>query len=207
MECGPAMAPAAGPGSGPGTVVVGSAAALAAQEEMRWRQLDSGVSAVSFGFVATAILVSMFLAMAILEHFLRSPAHRGHAGMGPPPPHPPPPGGILSRLRLLLHRRGAGEAAFPGGSDLEAARKLDGGASPEVWPHRRTAPARSPPLPVHRFNDSVISPFSQLSLFASHRIAFSRIVSAHLMTRLRNLSRHLPSTSSTLSLGRSRSRE
>ncbi|EAZ40323.1 hypothetical protein OsJ_24769 [Oryza sativa Japonica Group] len=129
------MAPAAGTGSGPGTVVVGSAAALAAQEEMRWRQLDSGVSAVSFGFVATAILVSMFLAMAILEHFLRSPAHRGHAGMGPPPPHPPPPGGILSRLRLLLHRRGAGEAAFPGGSDLEAARKLDGGASPEVYGH------------------------------------------------------------------------
>ncbi|KAL5197338.1 hypothetical protein ABZP36_000850 [Zizania latifolia] len=63
------MAPAAGPGA-----LVGSAAALAAQEEMRWRQLDSGVSAVSFGFVATAILVSMFLAMAILEHFLRSPA-------------------------------------------------------------------------------------------------------------------------------------
>jgi hypothetical protein len=29
-------------------------------EEMRWRQLDNGVSVVSFGFVATAIL----------EHFL-----------------------------------------------------------------------------------------------------------------------------------------
>jgi hypothetical protein len=50
---------------------------------MRWRQLDSGVSAVSFGFVATAILVSMFLAMAILEHFLRAPAHTlGHASPG-----------------------------------------------------------------------------------------------------------------------------
>ncbi|KAL5197732.1 hypothetical protein ABZP36_001244 [Zizania latifolia] len=69
MVRGPAMAPVAGPGA-----VVGSAAALAAQEEMRWRQLDSGVSAVSFGFVATAILVSMFLAMAILEHFFRAPA-------------------------------------------------------------------------------------------------------------------------------------
>uniref|UniRef100_J3MM39 Uncharacterized protein n=1 Tax=Oryza brachyantha TaxID=4533 RepID=J3MM39_ORYBR len=67
--------------------------------------------------------------MAILEHFLRAPAHRGPVGMGAPPP-----GGILSRLRLLLHRRGiggAGDAALPGGSDLEAARKLDGRASPE----------------------------------------------------------------------------
>ncbi|KAG8080095.1 hypothetical protein GUJ93_ZPchr0007g3770 [Zizania palustris] len=124
------MAPVAGPGT-----VVGSAAALAAQEEMRWRQLDSGVSAVSFGFVATAILVSMFLAMAILEHFFRAPA-RGPGMVGMVAPPPPPPGGMLSRLRLILHGRvagdGAGEAAFPGGSDLEAARKLDGRASPEV---------------------------------------------------------------------------
>uniref|UniRef100_A0A0E0ED66 Uncharacterized protein n=1 Tax=Oryza meridionalis TaxID=40149 RepID=A0A0E0ED66_9ORYZ len=154
MERGPAMAPAAGPG--PGAVAVGSAAALAAQEEMRWRQLDSGVSAVSFGFVATAILVSMFLAMAILEHFLRAPAHRGHAGMGAPPPHPPPPGGILSRLRLLLHRRGvgAGEAAFPGGSDLEAARKLDGGASPEI--------------PVYAKGVSVLMPGHDVPTFIAH---------------------------------------
>ncbi|KAF0905974.1 hypothetical protein E2562_008996 [Oryza meyeriana var. granulata] len=167
MERGPAMAPAVGP-----EAVVGSAAALAAQEEMRWRQLDSGVSAVSFGFVATAILVSMFLAMAILEHFLRAPAHRGPVGIGAlPHPPPPPPGGVLSRLRLLLHRRGigAGEAAFPGGSDLEAARKLDGHASPEVWPPATLLP-HALPLPVHRFNDSVVSPLSQLSLFASHRI-------------------------------------
>nr|CAB3458348.1 unnamed protein product [Digitaria exilis] len=93
MVRGPAMAPAAGPG----------AVAAAAAEEMRWRQLDSGVSAVSFGFVATAILVSMFLAMAIFEHFLRPPAHA--AGPGHAPPR-----GIVRRLRLVLGR-GGGDAA------------------------------------------------------------------------------------------------
>uniref|UniRef100_A0A0D9X0E5 Uncharacterized protein n=1 Tax=Leersia perrieri TaxID=77586 RepID=A0A0D9X0E5_9ORYZ len=148
MERGPAMAPAA-------FAVGGSAAAaLAAQEEMRWRQLDSGVSAVSFGFVATAILVSMFLAMAILEHFLRRP-HRGPVGMGAPPPSPR---GILFRLRLLLlHRRGGGggEAAFPGGgSDLEAAGKLDGRASPEI--------------PVYAKGVSVLMPGHDVPTFIAH---------------------------------------
>ncbi|CAI0468500.1 unnamed protein product [Linum tenue] len=32
---------------------------------------DNSVNAVSFGFVATAILISMFLVMAIFERFLR----------------------------------------------------------------------------------------------------------------------------------------
>jgi len=32
---------------------------------------DSSVNAVSFGFVATAILISMFLVMAIFERFLK----------------------------------------------------------------------------------------------------------------------------------------
>lgn len=93
------------------------------EEEMRWRQLDSGVSAVSFGFMATAILVSMFLAMAILEHFLRPPAHTlGHA----------PPRGIRRRLRFFLGC--GGERADAPGSDLEAARKLQGHAPLEVDP-------------------------------------------------------------------------
>lgn len=134
MVRGPAMAPAAGPG----TVSAAAAAAAAAAEEMRWRQLDSGVSAVSFGFVATAILVSMFLAMAILEHFLRPPAHAAGHGAAPPPR------GILRRLRLLLGR-GGGRGAAPG-ADLEAARKLEGHAPLEV---RRTVPARpAPPRPA-----------------------------------------------------------
>ncbi|XP_057963203.1 uncharacterized protein At5g65660-like [Malania oleifera] len=36
------------------------------------RHFDNSVNAVSFGFVATAILISMFLVMAIFERFLRS---------------------------------------------------------------------------------------------------------------------------------------
>ncbi|KAK8961932.1 hypothetical protein KSP40_PGU004162 [Platanthera guangdongensis] len=40
-------------------------------EPERWRHFDSSVNAVSFGFVATAILISMFLVMAIFERFLR----------------------------------------------------------------------------------------------------------------------------------------
>ncbi|XP_052177266.1 uncharacterized protein LOC127791431 [Diospyros lotus] len=35
------------------------------------KNLDNSVNAVSFGFVATAVLISMFLVMAILERFLR----------------------------------------------------------------------------------------------------------------------------------------
>lgn len=39
--------------------------------EDHWRSFDNSVNAVSFGFVATAILISMFLVMAIFERFLR----------------------------------------------------------------------------------------------------------------------------------------
>ncbi|KAL8188712.1 hypothetical protein R6Q57_029732 [Mikania cordata] len=38
-----------------------------------WRRLDNSVSAMSFGLVATAILISMFLVMALFERLLRSP--------------------------------------------------------------------------------------------------------------------------------------
>jgi len=144
MVRGPAMAPAAGPGA----VAAAAAAAAEAAEEMRWRQLDSGVSAVSFGFVATAILVSMFLAMAILEHFLRPPAHAAA----------PPPRGILRRLL----GRGGGGGAAPG-ADLEAARKLEGHAPLEV---RHTVPARLAHPWRDAFHDSVALPFPQLSLVA-----------------------------------------
>lgn len=44
--------------------------------DQHWSNFDSSVNAVSFGFVATAILISMFLVMAIFERFLKptSPA-------------------------------------------------------------------------------------------------------------------------------------
>lgn len=45
------------------------------QQQQHWtnnnnNSFDSSVNAVSFGFVATAILISMFLLMAIFERFL-----------------------------------------------------------------------------------------------------------------------------------------
>lgn len=51
-------------------------APLYIQRDDHWRHFDNSVNAVSFGFVATAILISMFLIMAIFERFFRptSPA-------------------------------------------------------------------------------------------------------------------------------------
>ncbi|XP_027163744.1 uncharacterized protein LOC113763944 [Coffea eugenioides] len=46
-------------------------APLYIQKDDHWRHFDNSVNAVSFGFVATAILISMFLVMAIFERFLR----------------------------------------------------------------------------------------------------------------------------------------
>ncbi|KAG2637749.1 uncharacterized protein LOC120661698 [Panicum virgatum] len=135
MVRGPAMAPAAGSGA----VAAAAAAAAEAAEEMRWRQLDSGVSAVSFGFVATAILVSMFLAMAILEHFLRPPAHAAA----------PPARGILRRLL----GRGGGRGVVPG-ADLEAARKLEVHAPLEI--------------PVYPKGVSVLMPGQDVPTFIAH---------------------------------------
>jgi hypothetical protein len=69
----PAMAPIkGGGGNGGGGPSVGKESGSITGED-RWRNPDgsSSVSAVSFGFVATAILVSMFLFMALFEHFLR----------------------------------------------------------------------------------------------------------------------------------------
>ncbi|GKV18622.1 hypothetical protein SLEP1_g28975 [Rubroshorea leprosula] len=57
------------------------AAPVGVQTEDQWKHFDSSVNAVSFGFVATAILISMFLVMAIFERFLRpnsSAAGRSH---------------------------------------------------------------------------------------------------------------------------------
>ncbi|GAB4826903.1 hypothetical protein Ancab_033781 [Ancistrocladus abbreviatus] len=58
-------------------------APLNLDREEHWKHFDNSVNAVSFGFVATAILISMFLVMAIFERFLRpnspamSPSGRG----------------------------------------------------------------------------------------------------------------------------------
>ncbi|XP_021685100.1 uncharacterized protein LOC110668249 [Hevea brasiliensis] len=56
---------------GTGTVPPPIVSPLNLQREEHWRHFDNSVNAVSFGFVATAILISMFLVMAIFERFLR----------------------------------------------------------------------------------------------------------------------------------------
>uniref|UniRef100_A0A7N0VLX2 Uncharacterized protein n=1 Tax=Kalanchoe fedtschenkoi TaxID=63787 RepID=A0A7N0VLX2_KALFE len=43
------------------------------KEDPHWRHFDNSVNAVSFGFVATAILIAMFLVMAVFERFIRPP--------------------------------------------------------------------------------------------------------------------------------------
>lgn len=94
-------------------------------DDQRWRHFDNSVNAVSFGFVATAILISMFLVMAIFERFLRprSPFFSG-TGNGV--------GGVPHGRRSSSSAPSAEYAV-----DLEAqrrnfARKLDGYPSPKV---------------------------------------------------------------------------
>ncbi|XP_019420579.1 PREDICTED: uncharacterized protein LOC109330751 [Lupinus angustifolius] len=50
------------------------------EQQQHWSNFDSSMNALSFGFVATAILIFMFLVMAIFERFLRASS---------PPPLPP----------------------------------------------------------------------------------------------------------------------
>lgn len=54
-----------------GNISPSQATARDMSREDHWRSFDNSVNAVSFGFVATAILISMFLVMAIFERFLR----------------------------------------------------------------------------------------------------------------------------------------
>ncbi|KAJ7981417.1 CTTNBP 2 amino-terminal-like protein [Quillaja saponaria] len=53
-----------------GIVSPPTVAPLISQREEHWGHFEDSVNAVSFGFVATAILITMFLVMAIFERFL-----------------------------------------------------------------------------------------------------------------------------------------
>ncbi|XP_028782543.1 uncharacterized protein LOC114738647 [Neltuma alba] len=75
-------------------------APLTVPRDEHWSSFDSSVNAVSFGFVATAILISMFLIMAIFERFLR-PAS---------PASPSLPG---SRSRGDIESQPMGKLGFP----------------------------------------------------------------------------------------------
>lgn len=55
----------------------------------QWKNFGTSMDAISFGFVATAILISMFLIMAIFEHLFK-----------PSPPFSSPRGSRLNSLEL-----------------------------------------------------------------------------------------------------------
>ncbi|EYU26469.1 hypothetical protein ABFS82_02G074200 [Erythranthe guttata] len=58
----------------------------AADHNNNWTSLGSSMNAISFGFVATAILISMFLIMAIFEHLFGPDAEPGQdSGRGAHP--------------------------------------------------------------------------------------------------------------------------
>ncbi|KAL7000337.1 hypothetical protein U1Q18_001485, partial [Sarracenia purpurea var. burkii] len=68
-------------GSAPPSVApVSSSSSSGDGSEEHWSHFDNSVNAVSFGFVATAILISMFLVMAVLERFLRPRSTAGGGG-------------------------------------------------------------------------------------------------------------------------------
>nr|GEW59275.1 uncharacterized protein [Tanacetum cinerariifolium] len=54
-----------------GCTSVSSVSSSNGEDDQHWRNFDNSVSAVSFGLVATAILISMFPVMALFERFLR----------------------------------------------------------------------------------------------------------------------------------------
>ncbi|KAK4784063.1 hypothetical protein SAY86_018431 [Trapa natans] len=70
------MSGGGGDSSGGWVVVPQPAGSFVSSQDMEredhWSSFDDSVNAVSFGFVATAILISMFLLMAIFEKFLRA---------------------------------------------------------------------------------------------------------------------------------------
>ncbi|XP_073304350.1 uncharacterized protein [Primulina huaijiensis] len=75
-----------------------SGAPLYLQRDEHLTHFDNSVNAVSFGFVATAILISMFIVMAIFEKFIRTTS----------PEDSPPSGGRrgLSDVEAQSHVRG-----------------------------------------------------------------------------------------------------
>jgi len=60
-----------GTASEPAADVARDDAAAAAASSMRGADSATNASAISFGFAATAVLVSMFLLMAIFEHLIK----------------------------------------------------------------------------------------------------------------------------------------
>ncbi|KAJ4887341.1 Uncharacterized protein Rs2_27089 [Raphanus sativus] len=73
------------------------------RQEGKWgSQFNDPVNAVSFGFIATAILISMFIVMAIFENLIRTTTNNSHSS----------PGQVLSGLESRVGLNGLAFSKF-----------------------------------------------------------------------------------------------
>ncbi|KAF2543349.1 hypothetical protein F2Q70_00036442 [Brassica cretica] len=73
------------------------------RQEEPWRsQFNDPVNAVSFGFIATAILITMFIVMAIFEMLIRATTTNSHSS----------PGQVLSDLESRVGLNGLAFSKF-----------------------------------------------------------------------------------------------
>ncbi|KAL2328260.1 hypothetical protein Fmac_021687 [Flemingia macrophylla] len=78
------------------------------QRPDHWEHFDDSVNALSFGFVATAILISMFLLLAIFERFLRQRSNEANVAAPTDVEHQMDFGGKLETLspKMTIYGRG-----------------------------------------------------------------------------------------------------
>ncbi|MBA0839432.1 hypothetical protein Goarm_005156, partial [Gossypium armourianum] len=124
------------------------------REEDHWRQFDNSVNAVSFGFVATAILISMFLVMAIFERFLR--------------PNSSPTGPNYGDLESQLSFNGKLRHPSPNDSFLEAVCWMDllGGVNEEAV--LGVSVVTTALMTVYTSGVSVLMPGDEIPTFIAH---------------------------------------
>lgn len=111
-------------------------------DQERWRHFDGSVNAVSFGFVATAILISMFLIMAIFERFLR------------------PQSSLFASVTNVRGGGGDGSLRRSGNADLEVQNRGTAG--------KLECP--SPKMSIYAKGVSVLMPGHDVPTFIAHPV-------------------------------------
>ncbi|KAI6672917.1 hypothetical protein NL676_000823 [Syzygium grande] len=146
---------------------VAAPATTYAGRDGRWTHFDDSVNAVSFGLVATAVLISMFLLMAIFERF-----HRSRTSSSPPSqtPSDSSPGrsttrldvesqmGLPHKLRLLSSPK---MSVYANGVSV----LMPGEQMPTFIAHPAPPPPPPPPPPLLRL--VLESPFLSLSIIST----------------------------------------